>query len=239
MNPYDHIDDFKAGKLSGKELRKFEVALETDKQLARQVENYDVLKTASEGILELQLLEEVKNATGQSTYGENRNTRFGNGETHPIFYWLALLVTIVFVIYYLFNPISPGDEPGPMAFAEVYIEPLWEVSRKTDVDIISEASSKYLNGKFKAAKNQLLSISSTSDEANYWLAEMHLQHEEPDSVLNYLPEFDISNQKYERSKYVEAMAYYLLGQKSRAREVINTLPKGRYERLKAVLNQEE
>jgi len=63
MKPYDHIEHYVTGKLTGEDLQAFEKAIQEDPELKEMVENYDAIKDLSTGILEMELLQEVKKVT--------------------------------------------------------------------------------------------------------------------------------------------------------------------------------
>ena len=205
MNAYEHIDAYKAGKITGEMLREFEELLAKDTELQQLVANYDDIKTISEGLLETKLLDEVSSIAGEKSYGGHRNTKFGKGEIHQIFYILAGLIVAAFLLFYLKPAGDKNDEPAIMALEEVYKEPIWPVSRTGDEDYISKAASKYLAGDLPTAKLILLDSVADQTLAQYWLAEMYLKERELDSVRIYLPQIDHMPVKKKRIEFIQSL----------------------------------
>jgi hypothetical protein len=60
MDAYEHIEDYIKGRLSDSDKMAFDSALSHDKELQLLVDNYQEISNVSEGLLELELLSEVK-----------------------------------------------------------------------------------------------------------------------------------------------------------------------------------
>lgn len=188
MNAYDYIDDYKAGLLSGNALDEFETAMASDEKLRRLVEQYDEIKSVSEGVLELQLLNEL---TGiQQDFVEPEKKK----KTRTDYMMLAtILLCLAAAACYLFFYYSGQKKEEPLLFADVYHEPIWPVTKsiakeRNDKHYIAKASATYLSGDFVVAKTILLDSVQDQAMAHYWLAEMYMAEQEFDSVLVYLPE---------------------------------------------------
>lgn len=198
MNAHDHIDDYMAGLLSGEDLIEFEAAVASDEQLRRLVENYDEIKSVSEGVLELQLLNEVTaiqpdNKTIKQPRSNNR-----------YFLLAAAFLLLAAVAYYFFSEKNKIQEE-PVLFADVYREPIWPVTKsvapeRDDKHYIAKASATYLAGDLTSAKIILLDSVQDAELGHYWLAEMYMAEQAFDSVLVYLPEASVLEHKSNRIK---------------------------------------
>ncbi len=60
MDAYEHIGDYTKGRLSDTDKLTFDSVLSHDKELQLLVDNYQQISNVSEGLLEIELLGEVK-----------------------------------------------------------------------------------------------------------------------------------------------------------------------------------
>ena len=236
MNMFDHIDDYMAGALPEDIRQQFESALKTDEELKHLVDNYDQLKHISDGLMEAQLLDEITRVAPNP-----RNTKFGNGESHPMFYLFAALLIGAFLTYYYFNPVNSDvdtEESIEMAFNDAYQEPIWPVSRTSERDMIGQAASAYLAGDLSKAKTILIDSVDNAQLGQYWLAEMYLKELEPDSALVYVPDFSKNHQKYNRAIAVKAYSYLLKGDRDQAKIWVDKLPEDQFQNLRKAIEKE-
>jgi hypothetical protein len=234
MNMYDYIDDYKAGVLSGEELAAFETALTSDEKLRHLVNHYDHLKSVSEGILEMQLLQEVSAAGVKQLKQQNKKNN-----SHPLFYLAAACIIAAFVLYHW----QFGKNDEPILFADVYQAPIWPIERASTTSsldsFISQAAKEYVNNdNLPRAKEILLDSVSDKNLGRYWLAEMYMQDSIPDSVLVFVPDLDAAHVKYNKSLHLKVLAYHLVGDHKKAKKAANLLPANGYEDLRRFIEQE-
>lgn len=198
MSVYDYIDDYKAGLLTGEKLQAFEQALQTDEKLRHLVDEYDDIKSLSEGLMELQLLNEVEKISG--TTNDNRE----KSSAPRSWLWLIGLVILAGLLWqFLGRTKQIPKEEQQLQFADVYREPIWPVTKSAsqtldDKYYIEKAASLFLSDDLVSAKKILLDSVQDIPLGHYWLAEMYLNRQQFDSVSHYLPKSTNLASKEER-----------------------------------------
>lgn len=92
-------------------------------------------------------------------------------------------------------------------FAEVYEEPIWPIERSDSTEIAA-IITKYKQGDKPTAFNNLYKANSIDNaEKAYWLAELHLIENNPDSTLLYIPLAKDFKVKRDRLTYLQALSY--------------------------------
>jgi len=84
---FEHIDEYKNGLLEGDQLAAFERAMKEDASLKKAVENYDVGKAISEGLLEVDMLETLERLKEQRKSGsgsDSDESEKGGATVHDI-----------------------------------------------------------------------------------------------------------------------------------------------------------
>lgn len=234
----NYIEDYMAGKLHGEQLKSFEMALQNDVELKNMVDNYDVMKKASEGILEMELLREVKAARQQAAGSEEQAAKKEAAVT-PIYRTLLKYAAAAVVLFGLGWLLAQGIKDGKVMNAEElyaahYEVPTWPGSRgmqSGSIDYEAKAASTYLSGDLQKAKVYLLDSLGDKDLGRYWLAEMYLERGEYNTVLTYLPTFNPDHIKYERSILVKVMVLLKQGKVIEAKQQVKKLGKD-YNQLK-------
>ena len=108
MKSYETIEKYLGGELSGEDLVAFEAELAADPELKSLVENYDSVKTLSSGILEMELLQEVKNVT------ENKSAAQPLKENYTKLYLVIGAIAALLAIMFFINKNSDtGADPIP------------------------------------------------------------------------------------------------------------------------------
>ena len=196
MNFYDYIDDYKANKLSDALKADFEHAMGEDANLRQLVDQYDELKSVSEGILEVQLLDELKGIGNDlSSTPDDKSNWF------RYFMYAMSFIILASIIYLLF--LKEKTETQPVLFAEAYTEPIWPTTRSTTTDkndmyYKAKAASDFFQKDYASAKLILLDSMQDKTLGRYWLAEMYMARQEFDSVGVYLPDVEVMTEKQGR-----------------------------------------
>lgn len=206
MNPFDHIEDYLAGTLSPADTQAFDDAMRTDSALRDLVDNYANLKHVNEGMLEVELFEQVKEVARTR---KERNPDYAAGN-HIIFYLGAALVIALFSWYFYHNPIETTyDKEKPTnekLMADAYRPPIWPITKSGPATAIQRAVSTYLDGNVAGAKSQLLAIKGDDAiMARYWLSEMMAEQGDLSEVKKYLPTAAELPSKAERIRLLENM----------------------------------
>lgn len=104
-------------------------------------------------------------------------------------------------------------------FKDIYISPDWKASKtKTTLhENIVSARAGNISELRKACDN------GKRPETCYYLAEVFLEMEKPDSVMTYIPA-RFNTKITHRLKYVEVMALYFMGHRDLAKEALQNLP---------------
>lgn len=202
MSPEDHIEDYIHGRLSASDATSFEQAMQSDDALRELVENYESLQHLSEGMLEVELFQQVQEVA--RTRKEN-NPDYAAGN-HILFYLGAAVVIALFSWYFYHNPIETtydDKEPTEQPIAAAYQPPIWPITKSGAATTIQRAVSSYLDGDFDQAQSQLLAIEGDDRvEARYWLAEMLVERGDFQSAKTYLPTAEELPRKATRINYL-------------------------------------
>lgn len=187
MDPYEHIDDYLKGRLSDTDKLAFESTLSHDKELRSLVDNYKEITNVSEGLLELELLNEVKEVRQTLNLGDK-------WKIWKIILPIILLSVIAYVAFQSGRSVKKLKKQK-IYFAENYVKPENPDNvRSTDVSLlkpIDQAKYYFSLNDFERSEDILRSIlDGESDpdiisEANYWMGHVKLNMYEFEEAREY------------------------------------------------------
>ncbi len=199
MDPYQHIEDFLAQRLSEDKMKKMQEAMENDAELRLLVKNYDGTKQVASTILE-EDLSAMLHKVDKSIVQKKRNKK--------TLFWgigLALLSMIIVATFYMMN--KEGSDKK--YFADNYVRPenkdVVRSGNLEEMDLLAQGKYFFELNKFSDSENALqlfIKEGSTSDslsQAHYWLGHAHLNQYEWKKARNA---FQASNAPKART-YIE------------------------------------
>jgi hypothetical protein len=110
MDFFEHIDDYINGRLDAEQMEQFSQELRTNLDLAKAVENHDIVESTLDLLLEKDIRSQIDSL--KSPQGNNHNT------IRTIV--ILALISIVGLIYYLS---SSDEEPLPEQLYAIYFKP--------------------------------------------------------------------------------------------------------------------
>lgn len=130
-----------------------------------------------------------------------------------------ILIGVFAVQLFMPKPTSPPKKQLPLS--EIYIKPEWP---QGDENPFFTHLTTYLKGD-KSQLNAMLRLANEGSNPlyKYYLSEVYLLRQQPDSLLTFLPtRFDDSYR--DRMHYLTILGYYYYGEKSLALEAMEDLP---------------
>jgi len=176
MDVYEHIDDYIKGRLTSADKLAFESALSHDKELQSLVDNYQEISNVSEGLLELELLGEIKEVGQTVSFGDK----------WKIWKILVPILLLSAIAYFAFQA---GRNAKQLEKQKVYFAANYERPDNPDtvrsadlntLDDLGKAIYYFELNDFDAAEKVLKDIiQSSTDEselsdAHYWLGHVYL-----------------------------------------------------------------
>lgn len=219
---FDHIEDYKQGRLSEADLLAFEAELVINADLRSAVDNYELAKEISLGYLEeeVRAVLNEKVADKKPTFVQKWNQNFT---------WRSIAATLFVLVIggaYLFNNelISLKDNNNPITFSELLVDPVWPIERGVDDGKLSKAIIMALDGYTNAAVDSLKQLNLPIEIRNYWIAEVFTKAMMSDSALFYLPEANGTLIRRDRIHYLDIINLYQLKKYHLVNQRIAKLP---------------
>ena len=216
----NHIEDYLFDRLSDQERIAFEKAMETDKQLADEVESVRLSKELSKDFLELEL-RGILDQEGDVSENESPQIK---KKSSKIWWVLASIIGLLVIGYFTQQFITSAKEKP--TYASLYSEPTWPISRSGDGDDLQEGLATALNSDFRAGVDQIYQSSIESNQKYYWLAELFANQEMADSSLYYTQQVANPDYKQDRVTYLKVLAHHHLGNHEQVRQLIDSVPEG-------------
>ena len=248
---YDQIERYKTGKMTGEERVSFERDMREDEELRKAVDDFDVLKKAAVGLLEVALLRELevvkKNIKEESKIDQSADVgnagdlgKDGDGEqgkhqvsggqsvvsiTRNWLKYAAGLLLLVAAGWLIYQGVIGGQKNATEIFAEYYQNPPWPGTKSggDKANYIEKATSIYLNGDFERAKVMLQDSSANRAEGNYWLAHIYLTENKANQALEVLPKNLPEDVYPDTYHYLKTMIYLKLDSIEEAEKATRSL----------------
>lgn len=207
------FEKYLAGQLSPAEEKSVKTRLDQDEEFARDFEVFKYMQrhlSERKSVLDaLSNLQEVHASVAKSNGGEVKTTR-----SNKWLLWVVLGLALAIAAYLLWNREIETPTPArPMAFADVYVEPEWPASRRGGN--AGELFSNFLEHRSPNTIQRINELNLAQDVKARWKAEMFIYINEPDSALSYLNLIETpAPQLHDRLIYLEALAYWMQGDKA-------------------------
>jgi len=212
IDPYDHIHDYLNGSLNKEQTAIFEVALKEDATLRAAIEHADVLTDVTDALIE----EEVETAIAALEPSEEERPGYGR-------IWIFIIGALIAALaVWYFTRGNVPSATSEMLYAEVYTEPAWPITRSDNRDTLQKIISDYFAGDMVTSKNALQRLD--HPDAQYWLSELYLKEQKPDSTLLYIPTVFSDNVRRDRVLFLEILSYDLKKDHKKVRQLIEELP---------------
>lgn len=141
MKAHDYIEEYLAGKLTSEQLVAFEQAMADDAELRSVVNNYTGIKIISEGLLENEILQEVREVSAKLEIDNSQIRSKELGEKHDFRKWVLLgigLLVLALVVLFSYRAITKISIDEQKFFA-TYQKPLFlKNTRTVDIESLSE-----------------------------------------------------------------------------------------------------
>ena len=218
----EHIILFQSyleNEMSSDERQNFEENLKNDPKLAEQ---FILFQSMKQHVAEreknkhaLAVLNEVSN--------EYRNQKKPKIKSHKMLYFVNAAVILLLVLAYFLLKKKTPVTPQQM-FAEVYVAPAWPMERGSSEK--GEIFATYFSGdKEKGLQDLRQTKVMTLDEKNYWLAELFIKEQEPDSTLKYIQRLNpIPQKNRDRILFIQSLSYVLKNDHPSLKKLYDNLP---------------
>jgi len=223
VNNYsEHIEDYVFDRMSQEDRASFEAEMAKDASLRQKVQEFQKSIEVMHGVLEedtRRILMSEESSGKVIQHGAKRSV----GRLMAIAAGLLILVVSVWLLNQQMNG---GIENK--SFAELYAgaEPPWPGETRGDVELLGQAIYEARNGVLEKGMAMIQNLDTTDIVKNYWLAEVFLEKQMPDSVLKYLPRptVEMEEVRLQKIMYVEILAYKLKGDYEKIRQLREQLP---------------
>jgi len=199
LNNFDHIDDYKAGKLSGEQLALFETALQSDESLRFAVENYTTGQQLSESLLEVDMIETLQQLKAEDTDPATQP------KTRPV--WVNFLVAAIVIAllslaaFYMFgeNEAMTRDE----IMATYYKPPVYDMERGANPDQMTKmgkAKYAFATKEYDVSErllNEILEADPANSEAVYYLGHINIQNNAYEKAATYFERSGFGDWEYQ------------------------------------------
>lgn len=205
------------GELSEEEFTAFELRLTEDLEFKSEFEIFksmngfiDKKYVHGNALKELRSFHEIEQKTAQTA-----KSNLGK-------YWLLMIPILAIIGFYISKKLKTKPNTNQV-YASAYYEPNWPTTR-SDNNTLAEAIVNFQSTNKQIGLDSLYNSKNISEfDKSYWLAELYLNDNQPDSCLYYLKYINDALLQ-DRIKYLEVLSYFKLKQYDKVNTLANELP---------------